>query len=143
MELSFAQQSTAFLCAAVPGVILGVLYGAVRLLRVLFDFSAAVTFLSDVLFMLAAAVLTFLFSLAFLSGYVRLYLLPAILTGFFLYRLTLGALLSRLYTPVFRVLKQAGGSFLKKFKKIAKNLLKKGYGLLYNTKAGKIQKSKR
>lgn len=142
MELSFAEQSTAFLCAVVPGVILGVLYGVVRLLRVLFDFSNAVTFISDVLFMLAASVLTFLYSLAFLSGYVRLYFLPAILFGFLLYRLTLGKLLCRMYTPVIRVLKKYGGAILKNFREIVKKVLKKGYCLLYNTKAGKKMKKK-
>ena len=143
MELSFAEQTAAFLYAIVLGVLIGILYGAVKLARVAFDFSAPVTFAADVLFMLVSAVMTFLFSLAFLSGAVRLYLLPALIFGFALYRLTLGRFIVRIYTSVIGAVKTECGRISKKIKGILRNLLKKGYGLLYNTKADKTKDNKR
>lgn len=137
MELSFPEQSAAFLYAIVLGVLIGILYGVLKLARAALDFSAPVTFVTDVLFMLLSAVMTFMFSLAYLQGAVRLYLLPAICLGFALYRLTLGKLTVHIYTPVIGAVKKVCGTLSKKFKGIIKNLLKKGYGLLYNTRADK------
>ena len=132
MELTFAVQSAAFMYSVLPGVIIGVIYGFFKLLRTVFNFSVVMTFAADVVFMLVSAVLVYLYILAFLSGYVRVYLLPGILAGFLAYRLTVGKLLCRVYRPVFAFLKRVLSAASKKFKLFAKKVLKKLRHLLYN-----------
>jgi spore cortex biosynthesis protein YabQ len=132
MELTFAVQSAAFLYSLLPGVIIGVIYGLFKLLRTVFNFSNAMTFAADVVFMLVSAVLIYLYILAFLSGYVRVYLLPGIISGFLAYRLTVGKLLCKVYRPVFALLKRVFSAVSKKFKIFVKKVLKKLRHLLYN-----------
>lgn len=136
MELTFAVQSAAFLYSLLPGVLIGVIYGLFKLLRTVFNFSNVMTFAADVAFMIISAVLIYLYILAFLSGYVRLYLLPGILAGFLAYRLTLGKLLCKVYRPFFMLLKRLFSAVSKKIKIFAKKVLKKLRGLLYNRQAG-------
>ncbi len=136
MELSFEVQSAAFLYSLLPGVLIGVIYGLFKLLRTVFNFSNVMTFAADVAFMIISAVLIYLYILAFLSGYVRLYLLPGILAGFLAYRLTLGKLLCKVYRPFFVLLKRVFSAVSKKIKIFAKKVLKKLRGLLYNRQAG-------
>lgn len=136
MELTFAVQSAAFLYSLLPGVLIGVIYGLFKLLRTVFNFSNVMTFAADVAFMIISAVLIYLYILAFLSGYVRLYLLPGILAGFLAYRLTLGKLLCKVYRPFFALLKRVFSAVSKKIKIFAKKVLKKLRGLLYNRQAG-------
>lgn len=136
MELTFAVQSAAFLYSLLPGVLIGVIYGLFKLLRTVFNFSNVMTFAADVAFMIISAVLIYLYILAFLSGYVRLYLLPGILAGFLAYRLTLGKLLCKVYRPFFVLLKRVFSAVSKKIKIFAKKVLKKLRSLLYNRQAG-------
>ncbi len=136
MELTFAVQSAAFLYSLLPGILIGVIYGLFKLLRTVFNFSNVMTFAADVAFMIISAVLIYLYILAFLSGYVRLYLLPGILAGFLAYRLTLGKLLCKVYRPFFMLLKRLFSAVSKKIKIFAKKVLKKLRGLLYNRQAG-------
>lgn len=136
MELTFAVQSAAFLYSLLPGILIGVIYGLFKLLRTVFNFSNVMTFAADVAFMIISAVLIYLYILAFLSGYVRLYLLPGILAGFLAYRLTLGKLLCKVYRPFFALLKRVFSAVSKKIKIFAKKVLKKLRGLLYNRQAG-------
>ena len=132
MELTFAVQSSAFLHSILLGIILGAIYGVFKFVRTAFDLSKPLTFAADVLYMLISAVLIYLFILAYLSGYVRLYLLPGIIIGFALYRLTLGRLLCRFYNPVISLFRAVFGAVSKKFKIFAKKVLKKLRHLLYN-----------
>ncbi|MED9968887.1 MAG: spore cortex biosynthesis protein YabQ [Ruminococcus sp.] len=132
MELTFAVQSAAFLYSLLPGVLIGVIYGLFKLLRTVFNFSNVMTFAADIAFMIISAVLIYLYILAFLSGYVRLYLLPGILAGFLAYRLTLGKLLCKVYRPFFALLKRVFSAASKKIKIFAKKVLKKLRSLLYN-----------
>ena len=136
MELTFAVQSAAFLYSLLPGILIGVIYGLFKLLRTVFNFSNVMTFAADVAFMIISAVLIYLYILAFLSGYVRLYLLPGILAGFLAYRLTLGKLLCKVYRPFFMLLKRLFSAVSKKIKIFAKKVLKKLRSLLYNRQAG-------
>ncbi len=141
VELTFAQQSAAFLWSFLPGVCLGVLYGALRFLRVCLSPGKAAVIISDITFMLIWALTMFYFSLAFMRGYVRAHVIIGSVLGFFAYRLTLGALMCRLYSPV---LKAAGKIFHKIFVKgkiFAKYLLKIAYKLLYNICRNKRQVS--
>lgn len=132
MELEFAQQSTAFLCSILLGAILGLLYGCFKFMRIAFHFSKWMTVVSDILFMLIAAVSVFFFALAFLSGYIRIYLIPGVLIGFLAVRCTIGKLVFKIYNPVIHFMHFTFHQISLKLKIFAKKLLKIIYRLLYN-----------
>lgn len=137
MELTFAQQSAAFLYSIILGTVLGAIYGAFKLVRTALNLKKPVVFIMDFVFMQLCAVLIYLFVLAYLSGQTRLYLLPGLALGFLLFRLTLGALLFKIYNPLLSFIKRVSLYFLKKFKIFAKKVLKKLRRLLYNKQVSK------
>ena len=132
MELSFAQQSTAFLYSIPLGAALGVIYGALALLRYTFSVKKAAVITLDILYMLCCSFCIFFFSLGYLDGYIRVYVIFGCLTGFFIYRLTIGRVLQRILKPIFRTARRIIAAILTKIKLIAKKLLKIGYHILYN-----------
>ena len=136
MELTFAQQSAAFALSIVMGLGLGLLYGLLKFLRFLFSPARVAVFVLDVLFMLVWALGGFLFSLAYLRGYVRLYVFAGSLLGFLAYRLTLGRLLCRIYQPVVGLLKKVSQKIFEKLKLFAAYLLKIAGKILYNISSG-------
>ena len=140
--MTFAQQSRAFLLSFVLGAGLGVLYGLIRFLRVLLKPSKFAVTVLDVSFMLIWSLAVFFFSLAYLSGYVRFYVILGSLGGFLLYRSSVGHIIVRLYSPVIRSLRTALQKIREKLKFFAKNLLKIAYGIMYNIyiKKGSIKK---
>ena len=132
MELSFAQQSTAFLYSIPLGAALGVIYGALALLRYTFSVKKAAVITLDILYMLCCSFCIFFFSLGYLDGYIRVYVIFGCLTGFFIYRLTIGRVLQRILNPIFRTARRIIAAILTKIKIIAKKLLKIGCEILYN-----------
>lgn len=132
MELTFAQQTFAFFASFLPGAVMGVFYGVLKLLRFAFSPGKAATAALDILFMLTWALLLFYFSLAYLSGYVRFYVFAGSLGGFLGYRLTLGRLLCRVYRPVVTAARRVLQKICEKLKIFAKYLLKIARQLLYN-----------
>ena len=136
MELTWAQQSAAFCYSILLGAALGVLYGALKFWRVSFSLGKASVFALDVAFMLMWALAVFYFSLAFLLGYIRLYVFAGSLLGFALQRLTLGRLLARVYCPAVRFIRGVLQKFCVKSKIFAKYLLKIACKLLYNIGSG-------
>ena len=105
MELSFAQQTAAFGWSVLLGIGLALFYGVLKFLRVLFSFGKAAVIVADVVFMLVWALAVFYFSLAFLSGFIRLYVFFGSFAGFAAYRLFPGRLLGRIYCTLIRALK--------------------------------------
>ncbi|MGN0490219.1 spore cortex biosynthesis protein YabQ [Ruminococcus sp.] len=132
MELTFTQQSTAFLFSLLLGLFLGAFYEAFRLLRLCFNFGKAGTIISDILFMLCSSVSVFLFSLAFLLGFVRIYVIAGCFTGFLFFKLTVGRILAKIYCPVISFVRKISRKIRKKIKIFTKKLLKNGYKILYN-----------
>lgn len=132
MELEFAQQSAAFLWSILLGAALGVIYGVLSLIRFTFKLSKYAVISLDILFMLISALSVFYFSLGFLDGYIRIYVILGAAVGFFVYRLTIGKALSRLFKPIVTVSRRIIAAILTKIKIIAKKLLKIGYNILYN-----------
>ena len=132
MELTFAQQSAAFLYSFVLGAGLAVFYGLIKFCRFSLSLSKAAVIVLDVFFMLVWAVSVFFFSLAFLSGYIRFYVFIGSLAGFLVYRLTFGRLLFVVYSPAVRFLRRAFRKICEKLKLIADYLLKIAYKILYN-----------
>lgn len=138
MELSFAQQSAAFLWSVALGVSLAVLYGIFKFIRFSFSPGKAAVFLLDVLFMLSAAVSCFLFSLGFIQGYVRFYVFIGAAVGFAAYRMTVGRLTFILYSRLVLVCRKILNKILRKLKLFAKKLLKICHKILYNVGNRKV-----
>ena len=132
MELSFAQQSTAFLYSVPLGASLGVIYGIIKLLRASLTPKKHTVIALDIAFMLLCSLSIFFFSLGMLDGYIRIYVIIGAMFGFFIYRLTIGKLLQRLLDPIIAVIKRIIVSIFTKIKIFAKKLLKIGCEILYN-----------
>lgn len=132
MEQSFAVQSTAFLYSLPLGAVLGVIYGIIALLRKTLNLKKGTVIALDITFMLLCAVSIFYFSLGFLDGYIRVYVIFGAGLGFFIYRLTIGRLLQRILNPIISWIIRIIVAIFTKIKLIAKKLLKIGYHILYN-----------
>lgn len=132
MELTFAQQSIAFLRSIVLGVALGMVYGIFRFIRIAFGFKKIATIISDILYMLIVFVSVFLFSLAYLLGYIRVYVFIGTGLGVLIYIITLGRVMSKIYTPFIVCIKKIIKKINCKIKKNTKKLLKNIYNILYN-----------
>ena len=132
MEQSFAVQSTAFLYSIPLGAALGVVYGAFALLRHALNLKKGGIIALDIAFMLICALSIFYFSLGYLDGYIRVYVISGAALGFFIYRLTIGRLLQRILNPILSWIKRIIVAIFTKIKLIAKKLLKIGYHILYN-----------
>ena len=89
MEIDFYIQSQAFLYSLLFGVGLGMLYGIFKFIRVAFLSTKTAVIIADIIFMLIASVALFLYSLAMLYGYVRIYIVFGALCGFLAYRFSL------------------------------------------------------
>ena len=138
MELNFYQQSVAFLCSIPLGIIIGIFYGIIRFIRTVLVFRKTSTIISDIFFMLISTVMIYLFSIAYIQGYIRIYVFIGSLIGFVLYRCTVGRLLINMYTPVVRILTRTSKIIVVKIKKITKKLLKNIYNILYNVSSKRI-----
>ena len=132
VELTFTQQSTAFMYSLLLGVCLGVFYEALKIIRLSFGFCKAGTIALDILFMLISSISVFLFSLAFLLGFIRIYVIAGTFSGFFAYKMLIGRVASKLYCPLISFFQKKSHNIWNKIKKIAKKLLKNTYNILYN-----------
>ena len=120
MEIDFYIQSQAFLYSLLFGVGLGVF----KFIRVAFLSTKTAVIIADIIFMLIASIALFLYSLAMLYGYVRIYIVFGALCGFLAYRFSLGKLISRIYCPIINAINVIIQKIKTKFKKITKKLLK-------------------
>ncbi len=132
MELTFAQQSSAFLLSLLLGILAGVLYGILRIFRVLFFSGKIAVFILDFLYMIVVSLALFCFSIAYINGAVRVYLYFGCLLGFVLYRGTLGRLLSSVTLPAARFFTRTSHKIQIKIKIFTKKLLKNVSKILYN-----------
>lgn len=137
MELTFAEQSLAFLFSIILGVFLGVIYGVFKFVRVAFNLKKAAVFLADFLFMIICAFSLFFLSLGYIDGFARFYTFFGATLGLLIYRLTLGRLFCLLYTPVVGFFKKVFRKILSLIKINIKKLLKFAHKILYNVIGGK------
>lgn len=100
---------------------LSVFYIIIAVIRILSPPSKLQLFVSDVAFMLFAAVLTFLFATAFTEGNVRFYTIFAELTSFLIIYLTIGRFIKKVTKAVYHWL----CCFFFKITKPFRTLLKK------------------
>lgn len=108
------------------------LYGVFKMFRTAFSPGKIALILLDVLFMIISALSLFMFSLAYLLGFVRIYIILGALIGFLAYRSTLGMIFSKLYCPIIKFIGKVIRIICNYFKKIAKSLLKIAHKILYN-----------
>jgi hypothetical protein len=146
VELTFAQQSTAFLYSILLGIAFGIAYAPFKIFRLAFCLKKVSIFITDFIYMMLVSVVVFYFSIAFLLGYVRFYVYIGCVLGFLLYRLTLGRLFSKIYSPIILFCKKISQNTMIKIKNFAKKLLKIACNILYNirskTRTSRIFKNK-
>lgn len=132
MELTFAQQSAAFLYSLILGVGFGIIYAPFKMFRLAFCSKKSSTVAVDIFYMLCVSIVIYYFSLVYIMGYVRIYIFAGCLIGFLAYRLTLGRAFSRVYVPVIKFLKKFANKIMQKLKNFTKKLLKITHDILYN-----------
>jgi len=103
--ISLIGQLTTFCYSIVLGLICGLIYDVFRLLRIAFRCGAILVFLTDIIFWLLCAFLTYSFLLCFTDGTVRFYVLIAAAAGFIIYLLTIGKLTRKVFLFVFKPFK--------------------------------------
>ena len=132
MGITPAAQTAYFLWSLVLGLALGILYDAVRAVRMIFRAGRIHVILSDIVFFMLCGVLTSLFALPFNKGNVRVFILFGEGVGFLSYRLTLGSVMGKVYAFCAALLR----SFVQKIRKILQLffdfLLKATAVMLYN-----------
>lgn len=126
------QQSVAFLYSLILGVGAGVFYGALKIIRISLCPGKAVLFILDFIFVFFTSLALYIFSIAYLIGFVRVYAIIGIVLGFAFYRMTIGRILEKVYCPVINFVHKLGFKILTKIKKFTKKLLKIAYKILYN-----------
>ena len=93
MELTLTQQTQIFLWSFLIGVVLFVVYIVMEVLRIVFPPGNIRIFIEDLLFMLFAAVVNFLFALSQTYGIIRGYSLFAQIASFALLYFTVGRII--------------------------------------------------
>lgn len=137
MELSFAQQTVAFLYSLVLGAALAAVYGLMKFCRFAFSLGKIAVVVLDFLFMQLWAMSVFFFSLAYLRGYVRFYVFLGSFAGFLPVRLTIGRVMFAVYSPLLCLIKAILHKFCRKLKIFANYLLKIVHQILYNISSKK------
>ena len=132
MGFSLSDQTAYFLWSLVLGAALAVLYDVVRAVRMTVRAGRIHVMISDILFFTVCGMITSLFALPFNKGDVRAFILFGESVGFLAYRLTLGAIMGKVYAFFARAIR----SFVQKtrnfLEKIFNFLLKAIVGLVYN-----------
>lgn len=87
-----------FAFSLVVGILFGLVFDALRVIRIIVPHKAWLVFIEDVLFMLFCGFWFFIFSMTLARGQLRAFLLLGNLLGFFLYIFTVGELVKRFVT---------------------------------------------
>ncbi len=106
MEISVAEQMQMFLFSILFGLFLGALFDAFRILRLALPSGKAAVFLEDSIFLILAAILTFLFIYKTNFGDIRFYLLLGTILGALLYYFTIGILVMKSARAVIKFVKK-------------------------------------
>lgn len=106
-----------FLLSLGMGFLLGVLYDAIRIIRLIVSKGKAALFVFDFLTLALSAVLTYLFILAVNKGAVRAYIIIAELLGFFCYYISFGIVIVRLSDKIVSAVKSFAAKIFNSLKK--------------------------
>ncbi len=107
MELTLDQQTQIFLWSFVIGVVLFAVYIIMEVLRIVFPPGNVRVFIEDLLFMLFAAVVNFLFSLSQTYGVIRGYSLFAQTAAFALLYFTVGRIVKSFSLVIYKLFLRA------------------------------------
>lgn len=88
--LSLASQTKGFLLSLGFGLLVGVLYDLLRVIRLCFTKSKTAIFIFDVIFVFIASISSFLFMLTVTDGQLRAFIVLGELLGFFIYYFSFG-----------------------------------------------------
>ena len=132
LEVTISSQLYTFLYSILSGVVAGAVYTLFGLFRTVFKNSRSVTFICDILFMLIFAIITYIFSVGYTDGFVRVYVLAGEITGFLVFKFTLGSLLQRVFRSAFSIFGKFSLILQKNISQFAKKLLKQSHKMLYN-----------
>ena len=132
MEYDFLQQSFSFLLSLLLGLSYWIFYEFLKLIRFAFNIKGVLLFIIDLLFMIICSVATFFFSLAFLNGSVRVFIILGIATSFFVTHFTIGMYFHKVLSALVNIIKRFFNKNINLFKIIIKLLLKILYKVLYN-----------
>ena len=122
MELTFSQQTTAFLYSLIFGTAAGLFYDIFKIIRMTFCKSKISVFVLDLIYVLIVSLNLFIFSAAYMFGFVRVFVMFGSIIGFLVCRLTVGWLLSLVYCPLIYF----GERICVKISRKIKKILKKG-----------------
>ena len=123
-DFSIAQQSTAFLCSLVFGAAAGLLYDIFKIIRMTLCKGKASVFVTDFLYVFIVSLNLFIFSVAYMLGFFRVFVTVGSFLGFVICRLTLGRLLSLVYCPMIRFTESVCVKISQKLKKSKKAIEK-------------------
>lgn len=137
MELTFAQQSMAFLYSLIFGAAAGLLYDIFKIIRMTFCRSKISVFALDFIYVFIVSLNLFIFSAAYMLGFVRVFVMFGSIMGFLVCRLTMGRLLSLVYCPLICFSERLCVKISRKIKKNLKKLLKNSNKILYNVSKNK------
>ena len=114
MNLTLDFQVSTFLTAMVIGVVLCLLYECFRVVNALLKFNEKRVFFEDIIYFILCAILTFLHILVTNQGEIRIYIILGQLTGWLIYRFTIGRIV---YPFILKVLAIILPCMLKMFSK--------------------------
>lgn len=130
---SVSQQTAFFLLSVVLGAVMGIVYDVFRVFRILFPPAAKSKplFVQDVLFWLIYGFCMFCYSTAVCGGSLRFFMFLGSLTGFALYILTIGNLITGILRKtaetVRKILRKVYSVLFEPIVKLLKNLCQKLY----------------
>ena len=104
MQFFLSQQISVFLFSILSGLLIGVINEFFRLLRYFFLKGKYEIFITDIMFMVISAFITFVFALCFNKGYVRWFILLGEILGFLIFRYTIGLVTKKIYIILIRII---------------------------------------
>ena len=103
--MTVARETVIFLLSCLVGAWIGVVYDAFRIIRIAFPHGKWAVFIEDVIFVLISAVFTFFFSVKFLNGFFRVFVVAGEILGFVIYYFTIGVLVFNCFKTLIFVIK--------------------------------------
>ena len=125
MELTFSQQTTAFLYSLIFGTAAGLFYDIFKIIRMTFCKSKISVFVLDLIYVLIVSLNLFIFSAAYMFGFVRMFVMFGSIIGFLVCRLTIGRLLSLVYCPLIYFGERICAKISRKIKKNSEKAIEK------------------
>lgn len=132
MEITVSEQMWCLFCSLLSGLVIGVIYDILRVIRNFIFTGKISVFICDFLFVAVFAVISVFFSMAFSRGNTRYFIVMGETAGFLLFKVTLGRITLPCAGFIIKSFKLIFNKILIKSKKISKKVLQPAYKILYN-----------